>query len=85
MSCSSVGLPPRWASLRSLRDEAARTAALADAINEHLERDGEGLSFTDEDLSRDEKALEWAEGEELRAHRWLAHRERVLLNERRTL
>ena len=78
MNCSSIESPPPWASLRCLREEAARTAALAEAILDHLEVSDEGRGFTAEQIARDEKAVEWSEGEERRAHDWLAHREREL-------
>lgn len=74
----SIESPP-WASLRYLRDEAVRTVALSEAILEHLEVSDGGRGFTAEQIARDEKAIEWAEGEERRAHAWLAHRERELL------
>ncbi len=68
--------PPPWASLQHLRDELAQATELLEAILQRFEVVG----YVEDDVQAelDEQALEWAEGEQARAHTWLEHREREL-------
>ena len=68
---------PAWTSLHHLRAELARTEELVGAILERFEE----IGFVEDDVQadKDEKAIEWAEAEHVKAHSQLEHRELELI------